>query len=299
MELWTFPNKADLSATIFPDNKPETVFSVLDSAVWENLPSALSDYGTTYCMLTRQPVSYGLMNTLPYLVELRKDEPFTQVVINKIGTKKGVFLRTEGKTLYDVFDDLVMLPHVRLPGDVEGWFRFYDPSVLRKFLSFATKEQVSALFGQSVTEYVYEDEFDASICSYARPDYLKVPKGARIEFTQEQIDLLDEGQHDYMRLQIMKETWREMSAQKASGRIHDPRPALGALLDIAEDSGIRKMQPLQNFAMLAVNYGVDFASHPKVKDYLAVPERSEIKKVRGLETILASLTDANHHGVSS
>lgn len=296
MELWEFPSKAELAAMIFPDDKPGSVFAVLDSAVWENLPSTLSDYGAMYCLLTRQPVSHGLMHTLPYLVELRKDEPFAQVVINQIGHKKEVFLRTEGKMLYDVFEDLVMLPHVRLPGDVEGWFRFYDPSVLRTFLSFATKQQVSALFGQSVSEYLYEDEFSASICSHSRPDSLEFQKGIRIQFTQDQIELLDKGQHEYLRLKIMKETWREMTAQNARSVLHDPRPAFGALLDIAEDSGIRKMQALQDFALLAVSYGVNFTAYQEVRDYLAIPERSEIKKVRGLEAILANLAKASNRG---
>jgi hypothetical protein len=143
---------------------PKTqVYAVLDGASIKNLLLHLDEHEPDYFCLYQGDLPHDVEEAAPYLVQLEKDSPFTQWVIEKgWGNHWGIFAvaRENIKTMRKHFRTLVM---IKDPDGKRVFFRFYDPRVFNIFLPTCTEDELTEIFGP-VLCYIQEgDEPDTPL----------------------------------------------------------------------------------------------------------------------------------------
>ena len=137
--------------------EPPRVYALLDAARDESIYPKIVNSGLESTCLYRGENARELAWVAPYLVELRRDDPFTQWVVENSWEKSwGVFagspatlneLKRHFRTFLTVYDE-------------EGsslYFRFYDPRVLRIYLPTCNAMELGIVFGP-IGSYLLEGE---------------------------------------------------------------------------------------------------------------------------------------------
>lgn len=136
-------------------------YAILDAARDDVIYPKLAESEIEGVCLFHGSKAEELAEVAPYLVHLRKDDPFTEWVLNSgWGKSWGIFVQSEA-SLNDLQRHFRSFLTVY---DEEGkplYFRFYDPRVLRVYLPTCNAGEIKAVFGP-VGTYLLEDE-DASI----------------------------------------------------------------------------------------------------------------------------------------
>jgi len=127
--------------------EPPQVYALLDAARDESIYPKIVNSDLESTCLFQGENARKLAWVAPYLVLLRRDDPFTEwVVENGWGKSWGVFagspaplneLKRHFRTFLMVYDD-------------EGsslYFRYYDPRVLRAYLPTCNAEELGSVFG--------------------------------------------------------------------------------------------------------------------------------------------------------
>jgi hypothetical protein len=132
-------------------------FALLDGAGIPNLLDKL--YGTAglefECLYSGE-LEDGIAEAAPYIARLRPDTDFANWVLGGWGEHRNMFVQVQ---------EDVALPllrrHFRKLNTVYGpearplVFRYYDPRVMRMYMSTATQEEIKTIFGP-VSRYVME-----------------------------------------------------------------------------------------------------------------------------------------------
>ena len=144
-------------------------FAILDTARDSIIYSRLAESENQKTCLLIGKQARELATVAPYLVELDKDDPFTQWILEQgWGKSWGIFVETE--TTFKKLRN-----HVRSflrVADEDGktlFFRYYDPRVLRVFLPTCDAEQLEKMFGP-VDRYCVEGEGGNSLLQFSLRD---------------------------------------------------------------------------------------------------------------------------------
>lgn len=139
------------------ENEPPRVYALLDAARDESIyPKIVNSDLESTCLYLGEKAR-ELAWVAPYLVELHRDDPFTEwVVENGWGKSWGIFAGSQA-TLNELkrhFRTFLMVY------DEEGsslYFRYYDPRVLRVYLPTCNAKELGIVFGP-VRSYLLEGE---------------------------------------------------------------------------------------------------------------------------------------------
>lgn len=140
-----------LDAALFQNGL--NTYAVLDGASVNGLLPELGRSGAEYVCLYRGPLEADLARAAPYLVRIARGAQFTEWIIREgWGRHWGIFALSEA-------DLMAMRQHFRrflTVHDQSGTpllFRYYDPRVLRVYLSTCNSEESTTFFGP-VEKYV-------------------------------------------------------------------------------------------------------------------------------------------------
>ncbi len=138
------------------------VYAVVDGASVPGLMEKLyAEQAPRWLCLYRGELEPDMATVAPYLVCLERDAEFTEWLLAAgWGNHWGVFLRSAA-SLLDLRKHLRNINMVYGPDLDPLLFRYYDPRVLRAFMSVCEPGQVSDLFGP-VASWIVESE-DVSI----------------------------------------------------------------------------------------------------------------------------------------
>jgi hypothetical protein len=138
--------------------KQGPLFALLDAARERSILELLEeDIDAEYDCLYEGKSATDLAAWAPYLVSLPSESSLLDVLVERgWGKSWGVYL-TSAKSLADVRRHLRHFLIVTMANGKEGYFRFYDPRVLRVYLPACTPDESKAFFGP-IDAYLMESE---------------------------------------------------------------------------------------------------------------------------------------------
>jgi hypothetical protein len=123
------------------------VYAVLDAARDEQIFDAVDACREDKSCLYAGRIPFALQRVAPYLVELSRDAPFTQSLVERgWGNSWGIFLRSD-RGMMEVRRHLRHFLRVKDESGRRLLFRWYDPRVLRIYLPTCYPEEVRTFFG--------------------------------------------------------------------------------------------------------------------------------------------------------
>jgi hypothetical protein len=144
---------------------PQGTYTILDAARDDKIyPELVNSDIESLCLYLGEK-AVELATVAPYLLELKREDPFTQWVLNNgLGKSWGIFLRSSAslKELHRHFRKFLMVY------DEKGtplYFRYYDPRVLRVYLPTCNESELKILFGP-VENYYVEGKTDKLIIEF-------------------------------------------------------------------------------------------------------------------------------------
>lgn len=152
--------------------EPEPLFAILDAARDPKVLEILRNCDQTYQSLYEGAKGEELADFAPYLVELPARASLIEPLIQKgWGKSWGVYL-TCPKMFTDIRRHLRHFLIVELEGakGKQHYFRFYDPRVLRVFLTTCTQPEIREFFGP-ISSYLMEADEPRELLKFtpARP----------------------------------------------------------------------------------------------------------------------------------
>lgn len=141
---------------LFADQETN-VFAVLDGASIPDLRMSLHQHQPEHICLYRGELADDMAEVAPYLVRLEKDTDFTNWVLTQgWGEHWGIFALT-AEPLVELRQHFRRFLTVYGPENKPLLFRYYDPRVLRVYLSTCNAEELATVFGP-VASFLCEDE---------------------------------------------------------------------------------------------------------------------------------------------
>jgi hypothetical protein len=155
-------------ASLWPPAMPSRtqVWAILDGA---RDPKIFGTVDGTYlekCCLYAGTLPWQLKMAAPYLVQLRKDDSFTRILLDQgWGNSWGVYLRSD-TDLKSLRKHLRGFLRVRGPRGERLVFRYYDPRVLRLYLPTCTKEELTTVYGP-IAQFLMEAKDPHELLEFA------------------------------------------------------------------------------------------------------------------------------------
>ncbi len=150
--------------TLFADPY-QTVYAVIDGAIYPGLPERLAVAPQSLCLL-RGDLDAQVAQAAPYLVQLEQHNELTDELVAGWGQHWGIFALSaaDWRTLRQHFRGLFL---VYSPDGQPLYFRYYDPRVLRTYLPTCSAAELATVFGP-VSQYILEGERDQTLlrCGY-------------------------------------------------------------------------------------------------------------------------------------
>ncbi|MGL1935396.1 MAG: DUF4123 domain-containing protein [Fibrobacterales bacterium] len=123
------------------------VYAVLDGAHSPEILSHLGECFTRNDCLYEGVLTDDLKEVAPYLVRLRKEEPYTDWLLENMLSKNwGVFLKSD-MPFKELRKHLRRFLRVKSESNKTMLFRWYDPRVLRKYLPTCNEDELTTFFG--------------------------------------------------------------------------------------------------------------------------------------------------------
>jgi hypothetical protein len=145
---------------------PQGTYTILDAARDDKIyPELVNSDIESLCLYLGEK-AVELATVAPYLLELKREDPFTQWVLNNgLGKSWGIFLQSSApfKELHRHFRKFLMVY------DEEGtplYFRFYDPRVLRVYLPTCNESELQTVFGP-VTQFYVEGKEENQLIEFS------------------------------------------------------------------------------------------------------------------------------------
>jgi hypothetical protein len=153
---------------LWPEGMPSRVgvWAILDSARDQRIFGAVDRTYQDKCCLYSGDLPWQLQMTAPYLVQLDREDRFTNYLIEHgWGNSWGVFLRTE-TSMKNLRNHLRGFLRVRDEAGRRLIFRYYDPRVLRVYLPTCNKEELRTVFGP-IDQFLMESEDPSVMLEYS------------------------------------------------------------------------------------------------------------------------------------
>lgn len=147
----------------------QAVYAVIDAAKDSSIPYFLSGLKADYRCLFQGEKAKSLANVAPYIVKLEKVPNTVNWYLEKLyGSGVGFVIKSRS-TLDDLADFWGRKVLTEIPdSNVKGYFRYYDPIVLREYLVLLRKDnQLSDFLGCASTLLLEEEEQDR-LARYSR-----------------------------------------------------------------------------------------------------------------------------------
>jgi hypothetical protein len=145
------------------------VFAILDSARDERIYGAVDGTRLLKDCLYSGDLPWQMQMVAPYLVQLQREDRFTQFVIETgWGASWGTFLRTE-IGIKQLRRHLRQFLRVRDQAGRRLIFRYYDPRVLRVYLPTCLPAELDSFFGP-ITAFLMEAEDAGEILEFRNKD---------------------------------------------------------------------------------------------------------------------------------
>lgn len=159
------PDILKRNALEFFSRQTRPLYALLDAARDGAILSLLRASGCDFISLYGGAFAATMSDYAPYLVSVPGDSLFLQVLVDlSWGESWGIFL-TADVGLSALRRHLRRFLSVKLPDGRQVLFRFYDPRVLRTFLSTCTGEELQRFFGPIAAFYLESGTGDA-VLSY-------------------------------------------------------------------------------------------------------------------------------------
>ncbi|MCY1077826.1 DUF4123 domain-containing protein [Archangium lansingense] len=163
------PHVEKLLQCVWPPLKARNlldVYVLLDAARDEAILPAIQGCDLEVDCLFSGVMPAALARVAPYLVRLRRSDPFPGWLAEHAWRKSwGIFLQATGDREL-VRKHLQSLLLVRTEQGKELYFRYYDPRILRVYLPTCTPQELQHLFGP-VRSFFAESEDGATLLQYA------------------------------------------------------------------------------------------------------------------------------------
>ncbi|MEN6320461.1 MAG: DUF4123 domain-containing protein [Syntrophaceae bacterium] len=133
-----------------------TTYVILDAARDEKIYKKIHEAGHKSGCLYSGMRAQALAEVAPYLISLKREDPFTEWVLNSgWGNSWGIFLESPADTeqLKRHFQSFII---VSTEDGKSVYFRFYDPRILRVYLPTCRRRELQTFFGP-VKSYWLED----------------------------------------------------------------------------------------------------------------------------------------------
>ena len=145
---------------------PQGTYTILDAARDDKIyPELVNSDIESLCLYLGEK-AVELATVAPYLLELKREDPFTQWVLNNgLGKSWGIFLQSSApfKELHRHFRKFLMVH------DEEGtpfYFRYYDPRVLRVYLPTCNESELQTVFGP-VSHFFIEGKEENQVIEFS------------------------------------------------------------------------------------------------------------------------------------
>ena len=140
------------------------IFLMVNAAVDESLTArlAMADIDLSRHTLWKEGESPAPARWAPFLVPAKAEAPLLGVLLDNGWGKSWVSVFTSAASFEDLREHFTKFLKVQMEGTGGIYFRFYDPQVLRHFLSSGSAAEVAMFFGP-VQEWFLEGEGKASI----------------------------------------------------------------------------------------------------------------------------------------
>jgi hypothetical protein len=159
--------KKQVMDLLWPADLPPrmNVWAVLDGARDASIFGAVDGSRLERCCLYGGELPWQLQLAAPYLVQLRKDHAFTDLLIRRgWGQAWGIFLRSDAD-MRNLRRHLRGFLRVRGPKEQRLLFRYYDPRILRVYLPTCLPEELDFLYGP-VAQYIVEAKDPGTMLEY-------------------------------------------------------------------------------------------------------------------------------------
>jgi len=147
-------------------------YVILDAARHESIYKKMLEAGHGDGCLYRGDKAKALAEVAPYLVLLKREEAFTEWVINTgWGNSWGIFLES-GASPVELKRHFGKFIIVSTEKGESFYFRFYDPRVLRVYLPSCNRKELKTVFGP-VQSYFMENQ-DGSFLEFTHSKEFKL-----------------------------------------------------------------------------------------------------------------------------
>ena len=145
-----------LGGRLWPDDTSAT-FALLDGAGIPGLIDKLQQApGLEFECLFSGEQEPGVAEVAPYIARLDEGSEFAGWAMSGWGQRRGIFVQVPGDVELPVLRrHFRKLNMVYGPDGNSMLFRYYDPRVLRMFLSVCARQQVNSMF-RPVSNYIFE-----------------------------------------------------------------------------------------------------------------------------------------------
>ena len=162
----------------------ETLFAILDAARDEKILATLlfETAPDTYQSLFEGLRAQKLIKVSPYLVQLSGQPQLLKTLIEKgWGNSWGIYL-TGKQPFHSLLEHLRGLMNVTLEDGRKAFFRFYDPRVLRVFLTVCNQEQGREFLG-SIESYWMEGKNPKQLLQFSYQNGYLESKSASVSLS--------------------------------------------------------------------------------------------------------------------
>jgi len=194
-------NTKDMSRYLFSDRLVH-VYTILDGAAIDDLPSQLEKFKPEYICLYRGELAPDLAQVAPYLARIIQGTEFTEWIVRQgWGKNWGIFARS----LYSIRH---LRQHFRSLLTIyteEGkplLFRYYDPRVLNTFLPTCNGEELEKMFGP-VESFLLEDEEKSSLVRFRHVGGILKKETRKITTLEEEQLAQEAAKREKMRQELM------------------------------------------------------------------------------------------------
>jgi len=151
-----------------------TTYVILDAARDESVYKKIQEAGHKDSCLYSGMRAQALAEVAPYLIPLKREDPFTEWVFNLgWGNSWGIFLESPA-TLEQLKRHFQSFIIVSTEDGKSIYFRFYDPRILRVYLPTCRRRELQTFFGP-VKSYWLED-MDGALMEFRCTQDFKLTK---------------------------------------------------------------------------------------------------------------------------
>lgn len=263
---------------------PAGLMAILDPVRWGNLEEDLLLASNQWTLLYRGKEVKEYFKVMPYAVSIRKIDGFYPQLERRLGQECCIIAETDltSPDSSKIISHLMGLPYCITPEGKNGFFRYYDPSILAAFLSCADGEQLARLFGPYISAFWFEDGYAGTVSCRARPSDLPAPPSGPFRISPEQFEILQEAQYAKYAQAVENEIRQEFYPSERS-LSPELSQRIRTALEIAEQYAYLSRTEGYEFVRASARFGWNFHEHAEFQKLLADDRLSPLEKLEALD----------------